>query len=365
MHFFCDFEAVNNSIVAAAFVSVDGSVEEHWLMKPYPAFKRLEGVYARLLPYSNQEIASAPLLRSCAPRFRRLLDQADALWFYGNGDLRFFQDSFPYYTRMQQTFAERYVDGKQLVEEILTPIYVRDTRNGNLVNFRNVLHYIEKERLNAKQELELYRSISQELHQLNRIAMQSATRLQAILAYSFQAEKNVAPELLYEEIVEVLHRVHQSLHPATLLGREAAKDLRWLRTRLARLHFTTHRTPRLISGMTTRIDHILTILGQRISASKLTIDSFKEFIYEQQLPLEVVELFAEARLDKESCMRHFGREIGLVNAANLLLEENWTEELTGEEHNALYDSRLLRMVILNCFQRYAQIEELSHSKIRG
>lgn len=358
MHFFGDFEAVNNHIVAAAFVSVDGNIEEHWLMKPYPGFRRLEGVYARLLPYDLQDLISAPLLQRSAFRFKEIITRAENLWFYGPGDLRFFEDSFPNNDTLVREFSARYVDAKQLVEEILTPIYLRNTGNGFMVNIRNIVPYLEAEKINSVQEEILHNEMKEQIKTWEQLLRSSTPRLKDVIAKAKEQneEEETEGDLSFEDITRTLNSVRQGLHPQTLLSRDICKDLRWLRTRLAKLQFSSPGSPRLIIRYLRNIDALLTIQGKRFTSGKVTLESMQELINEQHLPLEIVELFAEAELDREQSLEHMGKEIGLQTAALLLLGEEAASELQGEEHNALYDSRMLRLVILNCFQRYEHLQ---------
>jgi len=360
MHFFGDFEAISNHIVAAAFVSADGSIEEHWLMKPYPSFRRLEGIYARLLPYDSRDLLTAPLLQRSAHRFRQIINKAENLWFYGLGDLRFFEDSFPHSETLVQDFADRYVDAKQLVEEILTPIYVRNLDNGRMVNIRGIVPYLEAEKINTVQEESLHSDMQEHIKLWEQLLKSSAPRLRDIIKQVndlAEEEEGSEASLSMEDITRTLNNVRKGLHPQTLLSRDNCKDLRWLRTRMARLQFSVPGAPRLVTRYLRAIDALLTTQGKRFTSGKVNLESLQELIREQKLPLAIVELYEEAGMDRDISLEHMGKEIGLQTAATLLLGEETASELHGVEHNALYDSHMLRLVVLDCFKRYEHMQQ--------
>ena len=355
MHFFCDFEAINSRIIAAAFVSLDGKTEEHWLMKPSKYFRKISGVYARLLPYSTEQLLAAPLLQHSAPRFRRIIAASDSLWFYGPGDMRFFCDSLPLDSKLLFDFSERYVDAKQLVEEVLTPIYVQNTDSGEMINIRNIVSYLEDENINARQENELFLQIHEQLKLMEENVKRNSSRLAGIFIRANEKESIAANQVHIAVISRWLKTAAVTLHPQTLFSRDFLKELRWLRTKLSRIQAGLTRPVRALSQLITSLDTILTIQGKRFTLGKASIEGLQELIATERLPLKIIDLFPETGLDRDVCLGHFGREIGLLNAASILLGDDIIRP-EGVEHNALFDSHMLRLVILSCFERIERLQ---------
>lgn len=358
MHFFGDFEAINNQIVAAAFVSEDGSREEHWLMKPHRRFKGLEGFYAELLPYKNEDFADAPLLQNCPGRFQRIIGQAERLWFFDRSDLKFFEDSYRNEPQLISSFRHRYADAKPLVEEVLTPIYVRNTVNGQYINLRALVSYLEMEPLNVGQADELYEDINYNLHALLQIMQDKRRPLEQIMSrfarFSFD-NSSTHHQPTWGYMKDVLDQACFSLQRQQLLSRDAVKNMRWLRSRCSYLSTLPHAPVRILRGMIALSDEILATQGKRLTNGKLSIPMVEELIQKQNLPLEIIDLFPESKLDRQRCLEILDRSIGLRTAASLLLSE---EELSleGDVHNALYDTQLLRLVCLKCFERLRQLQ---------
>ncbi|MCL2497260.1 MAG: hypothetical protein FWF06_01445, partial [Symbiobacteriaceae bacterium] len=357
MHFFGDFEAVHNRIVAAAFVSEDGRVEEHWLMKPFLSFRKLDGIYAELLPYTNQELLEAPLLRHSSSRFYRVFNRAEALWFYGSSDLFFFRDSFPDNLSLVDAFENRFVDAKILIEEICTPVYIRNTRTGQMVNFRNIVPYLEEHKINSRFDRNLHSQMKQHLNHWALLLDLPASRWHQALALDEAKIAEGFTPVTYEEIQAMYNRSKQMLHPQQLLPKEVGSELRALRTRLTLGYLKRTPASRLVKRLSARIDAILTIQGLRLSASKMSLESLQKLIIDQKLPLVIQELFQETGISREQGLAHLRKEIGLVNAANLLCPQE-VEKIEGVAHNALYDSRLLRVVVLECFRRLEQLKPI-------
>ena len=354
MHYYGDFEAVNSRIVAAAFVSEDGRQEEHWLMRPHRRFRSLPGRYAELLPYADDEIRNAPLLSESHLRFQRIISRAERLWFFDRSDLHFFETSFPYNLRLQDDFRTRYADAKPLVEEVLMPVYVRNTRDGHVVNLRHLINYLEEERLNSEHETELHRTIAHTLRTMHHILYDNRFALDDLL-------DNTRPEdathyLTVMQLESLVEQIRETLHPFRLLSKDGMKNLRWFHGLLSRLMEHENGSVDILLRLKQMTEAVFEAQGQRLTPSKLTIPLVEDLIKRRHLPLEVMELFDEAGMDRDQCLVYLDRGIGLRTAASLLLAEEEAQALEGNaQHNALYDTQLLRLVCMNCFDRLDRI----------
>jgi hypothetical protein len=221
---------------------------------------------------------------------------------------------------------------------------------------RNIVSYIEEEQLNIKQEREYHTQIVGHLRFLQRFFSANRSRLDGMFMQYVTADDDSEGSLSTVKLQNLLKLLETQLNPQTLFSKEALRELRKLRTRLTRVAASAEIALPLLGRISAPLDAMLTIQGKRFTIGKASLNGIRQLVKEQNLPLEIVDLFAEAKLDREICLEHFGREIGLVNAAQLLLGDAMYA-VDGEEHNALFDSRLLRLVILNCFERIDHLQE--------
>ena len=354
MHYYGDFEAVNSRIVAAAFVSEDGCQEEHWLMRPHRRFRSLPGRYAELLPYADDDIRNAPLLSESHLRFQRIISRAERLWFFDRSDLHFFETSFPYNIRLQDDFRTRYADAKPLVEEVLMPVYIRNTYDGHVVNLRNLIEYLEEERLNREHETELHRTISHTLRTMHHILYDNRFAIDDLLDTT--RPEDATHYLTVMQLEAQIEQIRETLHPFRLLSKDGVKNLRWFYGLLSRLLEHESDTQDALLRMKQMAETVFEAQGQRLSPGKLSLPFVEDLIKRRNLPLEILELFDEAELDRELCLTYLDRGIGLRTSASLLLDEEVTQAMEGTAvHNALYDTQLLRLVCMNCFDRLDKI----------
>ena len=358
MHLFADFEAIYNQyIIAAAFVSHDGSFEEHWLMKPYSKFTRLEGNYATLLPYSNEDLVAAPLLQSCQSRFEDIIKSASTIWFYDKADLTFFSNSYKGSSHLIQLFTDRYADAKVLVEEILSPIYIQNQNNGEMVHIRNCLNYIESHDLNTRREWSIYNQMQKAINTARKTFMANTDYYHSLNNWAEEAGFFTA-EVKYRSIVQIQRKLDgfaASLHPKSLLSRNELKDIRFIRSYFMYLYTLSEVKNSAITAFTTTLDRILAVSREQTLLHNISVESVQKVINDYHMPLSILNLCDEAGFEYEASLDYLSRSIGLKSAAVLLLTPQ-EMEIEGVHHNALYDSKLLRLVCLACFERIKKLK---------